>query len=89
MLNNQVMTTKEAAEYLKINQQVLRRYLRKGEVPARKVGGQWRLNKLALDLWLAPSLEDTLVKVLDWKRIFALGDELGEKVDLPEDKIIE
>ena len=89
MLNTQIFTTKEAAGYLKINKQVLERYLREGEVPAKRVGRQWRISKLALDLWLAPSLASLLPRVLLWQEAFSIGDRIGEKVKLSDEKILE
>lgn len=82
MLNTQVLTTKEAAEYLKINDQVLEKYLREGIVPAKKVGRQWRISRLALDLWLAPSLAKILPRQLLWDEIFSIGDKIGSKVNM-------
>lgn len=89
MLNTQVLTTKEAAEYLKINDQVLEKYLREGVVPARKVGRQWRISKLALDLWLAPSLAKILPRQLLWDEIFSIGDKIGSKVKISENKTLQ
>lgn len=88
MLNTQVLTTKEAAEYLKINDQVLEKYLREGKVPAKKVGRQWRISKLALDLWLAPSLAKILPRQLLWDEIFSLGDKIANVVDLSEKEVV-
>ena len=84
MLNTQVLTTKEAADYLKINNQVLEKYLREGIVPAKKVGRQWRISKLALDLWLAPSLAKILPRQLLWDEVFSVGDKIGSKVNMSE-----
>ena len=89
MLNTQVFTTKEAAEYLKINKQVLEKYLRQGDVPARRVGRQWRISKLALDLWLAPSLASILPRLSVWQEAFSLGDTIGKRVSLSDEKILE
>ena len=89
MLNTQVLTTKEAAEYLKINDQVLEKYLREGKVPAKKVGRQWRISKLALDLWLAPSLAKILPKQLLWNEIFSIGDKIGSKVNISEKETLQ
>ena len=86
--NNQILTVKEAAEYLKINPQVMERYLRRGEVPARKVGKQWRISKLALDLWLAPSLANFLPRLSNWQDIFSIGNAIGKEVDLSDDDIL-
>lgn len=44
-----ILTLKEGAEYLKISQQVLRHLIRTKQIPAKKVGRQWRLFKKTLD----------------------------------------
>ncbi len=48
----EVMTPKEAAEYLSVHVRTLYRLVKKGEIPGRKVGGSWRFKKDALDAWL-------------------------------------
>src|SRR5690606_7045259 len=47
-----VMTTKELAEYLRLSERSVYRLLERGEIPAVKVGGQWRFRKSAVDEWL-------------------------------------
>jgi len=89
MLNTQVLTTQEAAEYLKINPQVFEKYLRQGRVPAKKVGRQWRISKLALDLWLAPSLAQVLPQLSTWQQIFFLGDQIGQQTSLSDEQVLE
>jgi excisionase family DNA binding protein len=44
-----VMTTKEAAAYLKTTPDTIRRLLRQRRLPAIKLGGTWRLRKSDLD----------------------------------------
>ncbi len=48
----QIMTPKEAAKYLGFHLVTVYRLLKKGEVPAAKIGGQWRFKKDVLDSWL-------------------------------------
>lgn len=36
------LTTQEAAAFLKVSEQVLRRFVRTGEIPAVQVGRDWR-----------------------------------------------
>jgi len=48
----EVMTVKQAAEYLQLNIQVLYRYIRGGSVPVSKVGNSLRFQKSVLDEWL-------------------------------------
>jgi excisionase family DNA binding protein len=58
----EIMTPKEAAEYLSIHVRTIYRLVKKGEIPGRKVGGSWRFKKDALDEWLSwnenPSLKE-------------------------------
>lgn len=88
MLNTTVLTPKEAASYLKLNPQILEKYLRQGVLPARKVGRQWRLSKLALDLWLAPELSAVFPRLMLWNQIFSLGDEIGKNSSLTDESIL-
>jgi len=48
----QIMTPKEAAKYLGFHLITVYRLLKKGELPATKIGGQWRFKKDVLDRWL-------------------------------------
>jgi excisionase family DNA binding protein len=48
-----VMTTREAAVYLKCHPFTLNRLAKRGEIPAFKVGGSWRFLRSALDEWIA------------------------------------
>jgi len=47
------MTTKEAAEYLRLNYMTVYKLAQKGKIPATKVGGNWRFKKDILDDWIA------------------------------------
>lgn len=49
----EVLTPKEAAEYLSVHVRTLYRLVKKGDIPGRKVGGSWRFKKDALDAWLS------------------------------------
>jgi excisionase family DNA binding protein len=51
-MTEDVLTTREAARYLRIGIETLKRKAQLGEVPAGKVGRQWRFLKVALDRWL-------------------------------------
>lgn len=50
--NSDILDVTEAALYLKISDQTLRRLARNGEVPAFKVGGGWRFKKDGLAKWV-------------------------------------
>jgi len=48
-----VMTPREAAQYLSVHVRTIYRLARDGEIPGRKVGGSWRFRKDTLDQWLS------------------------------------
>jgi excisionase family DNA binding protein len=52
----QVMTSVEAAEYLKMHVKTVCRLAKEGKIPARKVGSEWRFLRTVLDSWLAEAL---------------------------------
>ncbi len=53
---SQVMTSVEAAEYLKMHVKTVCRLAKEGKIPAKKVGSEWRFLRSVLDNWLAESL---------------------------------
>ncbi len=53
---NQVMTSVEAAEYLKMHVKTVCRLAKEGKIPAKKVGSEWRFLRAVLDRWLAEAL---------------------------------
>ena len=48
-----VMTSVEAAEYLKMHVKTVCRLAKERKIPAKKVGSEWRFLKSVLDRWLA------------------------------------
>lgn len=48
----QIMTAQEAADYLRVALDTVRRLVSQGKIPGRKVGGQWRFDKKHLDKWM-------------------------------------
>jgi excisionase family DNA binding protein len=47
-----IMTIEEVAELLKLHPLTVRRLAREGEIPAFKVGRQWRIKTELLDRWI-------------------------------------
>ncbi len=47
-----LMTLKEIADYLRVTEKTVYRLLGQGEIPAVKVGHQWRFAKASIDEWL-------------------------------------
>jgi len=52
----QVMTSVEAAEYLKMHVKTVCRLAKEGKIPAKKVGSEWRFLRGVLDNWLSEAL---------------------------------
>jgi excisionase family DNA binding protein len=48
-----MMTIAEVARYLKLHELTVRRLAREGELPAFKVGRQWRIKRDLLESWIA------------------------------------
>ena len=49
---DEILTIKEASQFLKIGKTTLYKLARNGEIPARKVGREWRFVKSELIKWL-------------------------------------
>ena len=47
-----MMTIAEVAKYLKLHELTVRRLAREGELPAFKVGRQWRIKRDLLEKWI-------------------------------------
>jgi excisionase family DNA binding protein len=48
----EVLTLSEAAAYLRIGEEALRKLATEQAVPARQIGDEWRFSKAALQAWL-------------------------------------
>ena len=53
----ELLTSKEASQILKIHPKVLERMAKRGEVPALKVGKFWRYRATTLDAWINSRLQ--------------------------------
>ncbi|MDI6814291.1 MAG: helix-turn-helix domain-containing protein [Desulfitobacteriaceae bacterium] len=58
----EILTAKEAAALLRISEYTLRQYAKKGKVPARKIGNQWRFSKDELIEWFYAANLDALAE---------------------------
>lgn len=52
MNDTEIMTIKEVSKYLKMNERTVYKLIQAGQIPAAKLGKQWRLNKERLNEWL-------------------------------------
>jgi len=49
---NKVLTLEELAGYLRVHPSTIYRLLRKNQLPAFKVGSDWRFNLDSVDRWI-------------------------------------
>lgn len=60
-----ILEGNEACKYLKMSKVTLYRHVRNGVIPAFKVGGSWKFNKISLDEWIQQRVkEDTAERSL-------------------------
>jgi len=62
---NEVYTTKEAQDFLKISESTIKRFLKQGIFKAYKVGGQYRIWGSDILNLLSPKVESRVYKIYD------------------------
>jgi len=62
---NEVYTTKEAQDFLKISESTIKRLLKRGIFKAYKVGGQYRILGSEILRLVSPKVESNIYKVYD------------------------
>ncbi len=75
----EILTPREAAEYLSVHVRTIYRLAKNGEIPGRKVGGRWRFKKDVLDKWLSWRDERELEGVVKIKRGEERAEDQNEK----------
>ena len=51
-VKRKVLTIPEVSEYLRVSRQTIYRMLRRGDIPAFRIGGDWRFNIEDLGHWI-------------------------------------
>jgi len=51
-MNDEILTLKEVAEYLKLAEKTAYRLAAEGKLPGFKVGGSWRFKKEDIESWI-------------------------------------
>ena len=90
-----LMTTKEAADYLKLHYVTIYKLAQQGRIPATKIGGNWRFRRDLLDEWLArqaiavegstlivdddPGLLEMLTEIISHKGFKVVAVDSGEQ----------
>jgi excisionase family DNA binding protein len=52
-MNRDIITVKELADYLKVNPVTVYRMVRKGGIPAFRLGSEWRFNRDSIKSWIS------------------------------------
>jgi len=52
-MSDPILTIKDAADYLKVNERTIYRLAASGELPGFKVGNSWRFKQSELDQYIA------------------------------------
>jgi len=61
---SEVFTLAEAARYLRLPQDTLRKHASRGDIPGRQIGKHWRFLRAALDDWLRrPSSKSVMLEM--------------------------
>lgn len=60
---NEIYTTEEARDFLKISESTIKRMLKKGIIKAYKVGGQYRIWGSEILMLVSPKVEKKVYKV--------------------------
>ncbi|EGR2414866.1 methylation-associated defense system helix-turn-helix domain-containing protein MAD1 [Vibrio cholerae] len=58
-MNDQILTLKEVAAYLKLAEKTAYRLASEGKLPGFKVGGSWRFKREDLDAWIDTQIQQT------------------------------
>ena len=51
-MESEILTIREVAEYLKINEKTAYRFAAEGKIPGFKVGGAWRFKRDDIEKWI-------------------------------------
>ena len=79
----EILTPKQAADYLQVDKETIYRYIRKGKLIASKLGRTYRIPKGSIDLllWATRTREDITLREYTEREVaeFMSADELDEE----------
>lgn len=61
-MSEQVMTVKEVADYLKVNERTVYRMAAAGSMPGFKVGASWRFKLTEIEQWIKEQHNNSAAK---------------------------
>ncbi len=70
----EVLRLTEVAEYLRVHPSTIYRLLRRKELPAFKVGSDWRFNRASIDQWRSDA------ETLPQNQVLTIGDRVFDPV---------
>ncbi len=64
-MEDRLMTIRQLAEYLRLNERTVLKLVTEGTLPGVKVGSQWRFRKAMIDTWLDDQMLGVVPRYLD------------------------
>ena len=62
-MSENLLTASEVAKYLRVKTETVYKLIRNGDLPAARIGGQWRFREIELERWvearMAPEIRQT------------------------------
>ena len=58
-MSNEILTIKQVADYLKVNERTIYKLASEEKIPAFKVGGSWRFQHSAIERWIEQQSTNT------------------------------
>jgi excisionase family DNA binding protein len=81
---DRLLTTRELQDLLQLDRVTIYRMVKEGELPALRVGGQWRFSSEAIDAWLQGQRGETSAQPARREPASDLGSlQLDDLIDLP------
>src|SRR2546422_5939417 len=72
-VEDRLMTIKQLAEYLSVNERTVLKLVSDGTLPGVKVGNQWRFRKAMIDTWLDDQMLGVTPRYLDTPTVSTFG----------------
>ena len=61
-MTDEILTVEELARYLKLKPQTIYKWAQEGQLPAIKLGKEWRFRKTLIDAWLDEKFDNEMQK---------------------------
>ncbi len=88
-MDDRLMTIKQLAGYLNLNERTVLKLVSDGALPGVKVGNQWRFRKAMIDTWLDDQMLGVTPRLLDEPKVPAPREMLALSSCFKPDHIVE